>query len=115
MQEKFTSVVKRKRVRPDAVMIMTSGKLGECGELQAYFDKMGVPFTFSGVEETRTAFNKHETVDLLREEGLPVVKSVLVGKIYHTVNRLPSFQSSCHLVIRSPNHSVTLSLGHLII
>ena len=49
--------------------------------LQAYLDKMGVPFTFSGVEETRTAFNKHETVDLLREEGLPVVKSVLVRKI----------------------------------
>ena len=49
--------------------------------LQAYLDKMGVPFTFSGVEETRTAFNKHETVDLLREEGLPVVKSVLVGQI----------------------------------
>ena len=46
-------MVKRKRVRPDAVMIMTSGKLGECGELQAYFDKMGVPFTFSGVEETK--------------------------------------------------------------
>ena len=53
VQEKFTSVVKRKRVRPDAVMIMTSDKLGECGELQAYFDKMGVPFTFSGVEETK--------------------------------------------------------------
>ena len=32
------SVVKRKWVRPDAVMIMTSVKLGECGELQAYFD-----------------------------------------------------------------------------
>ena len=40
-------------MRPDAVMIMTSGKLGECGELQAYFDKIGVPFTFSGVEETK--------------------------------------------------------------
>ena len=77
-QEKFTSVVKKKRVKPDAVLLMTVGKLGECGELQAYFDKMGVPFTFSGVEETRTAFNKHETVDMLREEGLPVVKSVLV-------------------------------------
>ena len=44
-------------MRPDAVMIMTSGKLGECGELQAYFDKMGVPFTFSGVEETKVLNN----------------------------------------------------------
>ena len=42
--------------------------------LQAYFDKMGVPFTFSGVEETKTTFNKHETVDILKEEGLPVVR-----------------------------------------
>ena len=46
-------MVKRKRVRPDVVMIMTTGKLGESGELQTYFDKMGVPFTFSGVEETK--------------------------------------------------------------
>ena len=46
-------MVKRKRVRPDVVMLMTTGKLGESGELQTYFDKMGVPFTFSGVEETK--------------------------------------------------------------
>ena len=56
-QEKFTSVVKRKRVRPDVVMIMTTGKMGESGELQTYFDKMGVPFTFSGVEETKVIIN----------------------------------------------------------
>ena len=35
------------------VMIMTLGKLGESGELQTYFDKLGVPFTFSGVEDTK--------------------------------------------------------------
>ena len=34
-------------------MIMTRGKIGESGELQGYFDKLGVPFTFSGVEETK--------------------------------------------------------------
>ena len=53
MQEKFTSVVKKKRVKPDVVLIMTIGKIGESGELQNYFDKLGVPFTFSGVEETK--------------------------------------------------------------
>jgi len=77
-KEKFTSVVKKKRVKPDVVLLMTRGKIGECGEIQAYFDKQGVPFTFSGVEETKTTFNKNETVKMLKEEGLPVVKSILV-------------------------------------
>jgi len=77
-KEKLTSVVKKKRVKPEVVMIMTRGKIGESGDLQAVFDKLGVPFTFSGVEETRDTFNKHETVNILKEEGLPVVRSVLV-------------------------------------
>ena len=46
-------MVKKKRVKPDVVLIMTIGKIGESGELQNYFDKLGVPFTFSGVEETK--------------------------------------------------------------
>jgi len=77
-KEKFTSVVKKKRIKPDVVLIMTKGKLGENGELQAYFDKMGIPFTFSGLEETKTTFNKFECNKILKEEGLPVVKSILI-------------------------------------
>ena len=41
--------------------------------------------------------------------------STLTIKIYHPVNRLRSFMSSCHLVIWSLGHSVTRSLGHLVI
>ena len=52
-KEKFTAVVKKKRVKPDAVLILTKGKLGENGELQTFFNKLGIPFTFSGVEETK--------------------------------------------------------------
>ena len=46
-------MVKKKRVKPECVILMTYGKIGESGELQSYFDKLGVPFTFSGVEETK--------------------------------------------------------------
>ena len=45
--------LKKKRVKPEVVLLLTKGKLGGNGDLQAYFDKMGIPFTFSGVEETR--------------------------------------------------------------
>lgn len=77
-KEKFTSVVKKKRLRPEVVLILTEGRLGESGELQAYFDKLGIPFSFSGVEETRTTFSKADCSAVLREEGLPVVRSILV-------------------------------------
>ena len=36
-------------------------------------------------------------------------------EIYHTVNRLQSFLSSCHLVIWSSGHPVNQSSGHLVI
>jgi len=77
-KEKFTSVVKKKRMKPDVVLFLTKGKIGENGELQAYFDKMGIPFTFSGLEETKTTFNKFDCNKTLKEEGLPVVKSLLI-------------------------------------
>ena len=52
-KEKFGTIIRRRRVKPEVVLILTKGKVGETGELQAYFDKMGVPFSGSGVEETR--------------------------------------------------------------
>eukprot|EP00091_Calanus_sinicus_P022997 TRINITY_DN7585_c0_g1_i2.p1 TRINITY_DN7585_c0_g1~~TRINITY_DN7585_c0_g1_i2.p1 ORF type:complete len:163 (-),score=37.32 TRINITY_DN7585_c0_g1_i2:86-574(-) len=42
-KEKFGTIIRRRRVKPDSVLILTKGKVGETGELQEYFDKMGVP------------------------------------------------------------------------
>lgn len=77
-KDKFCAVVKKKRVKPDVVLILTKGKFGESGEIQSYFDSMKIPYTFSGVEETKLTFNKYQCSKLLKEEGLPVVKSVLI-------------------------------------
>jgi len=77
-KEKLMSIVGKKRLKPEVVLLLARGKLAESGELQAFFDKAGIPFTFSGVEETKTCFNKSECNQLLKEEGLPVVKSVLI-------------------------------------
>ena len=52
-KEKFGTIIRRRRVKPDVVLILTKGKVGETGELQEYFDKMGVPFSGSGVEDIR--------------------------------------------------------------
>ena len=52
-KEKFGTISRRRRVKPDSVLILTKGKVGETGELQEYADKMGVPFSGSGVEDIR--------------------------------------------------------------
>jgi len=78
-KEKFGTIIRRRRVKPEVVLILTKGKVGETGELQEYFDKMGVPFSGSGVEETRTAFNKHECTQIFKNEGLPTVGSYLIN------------------------------------
>ena len=93
-KEKFGTIIRRRRVKPEVVLILTKGKVGETGELQDYFDKMGVPFSGSGVEETRyfrkveeflkcfnfrTAFNKHECTQIFKNEGLPTVGSYLIN------------------------------------
>ena len=42
------------------------------------------------------------------------VKHYILHKIYHPVNPLRSFLSSCHLITQSLGHLVTLSLYHLV-
>ena len=55
-KEKFGTIIRRQRIKPEVVLLLTKGKVGESGELQEYFDKMGVPFSGSGVEETRYGY-----------------------------------------------------------
>ena len=62
-----------------------------------------------------TLFPYDNTVHYLKLDRYKIVK---IGKnryeIYHTVNRLRSFLSLCHLVTRSLSHLVTRSLGHAV-
>jgi len=77
-KSKLLAIVNKKRIKPEAVLLLARGKLGECGELQEFFDKAGIPFTFSGAVETKVCFNKSECNQLLKEEGLPVVPFSLI-------------------------------------
>ena len=52
-KEKFGTMIRRQRIKPEVVILLTKGKVGESGELQEYFDKMGVPFSGSALEDTR--------------------------------------------------------------
>ena len=68
-------------MKPDVVIIAARGKLAENGEVQAYFEKMKVPFCGSGSEETRFALNKFDCYDIFRLEGLPTLRPYLLNSM----------------------------------
>lgn len=77
-REKCQGVINSIRLKPEVMLIVTKGKIRETGELQEYFDRMGIPFSNSGTEQTRVTNNKFECSNVLRAAGLPVVRSLLL-------------------------------------
>ncbi len=56
------------------------GKFGEDGCLQGMLEVMGVPYTGCGVMASSVCMNKEYTKNILKEAGIPLIKSVLVKK-----------------------------------
>ncbi|HPQ67373.1 MAG TPA: D-alanine--D-alanine ligase, partial [bacterium] len=62
----------------DAAFVVLHGRFGEDGQVQALLEKMGVPYTGSGVEASRLALDKAASRAVFRGCGLPVPETVLV-------------------------------------
>lgn len=58
--------------KTDAVFIALHGEFGEDGELQAILESKGIPYTGSGPESLRVAFDKKLTRETLAAAGIPV-------------------------------------------
>lgn len=58
----------------DAVFIALHGTFGEDGELQQILEERGVPYTGSGVEGSRTAFDKVASKRLFEKHGIPTAR-----------------------------------------
>ncbi len=56
----------------EAVFVALHGRFGEDGEIQQMLAGMQMPFTGSGAESSRIAFDKVLTRDRLAENGIPV-------------------------------------------
>ena len=58
----------------DVVFLALHGTYGEDGQVQARFEKLGVPYTGCGVEASRLAFDKVLTKQRCVEAGVPTAK-----------------------------------------
>jgi D-alanine-D-alanine ligase len=73
----FSFEDKRKRYHFDLVFMALHGPPAENGELQLYFDKIGLPYTSSGAKESSITFNKYECNNILKNLGFLCAESYL--------------------------------------
>lgn len=64
----------------DAVFIALHGRPGEDGNLQKILDEYNIPYNGSSAESSMITINKYETLQRLKQVGMPVTKQLLVYK-----------------------------------
>lgn len=90
----------------DVAFIALHGTFGEDGGVQARLIELGVPYVGADVEASRIAFDKVLTEECLREAGVPVPESEVLGAGQSRLLRLPvvvkppreGSSVGCHLV-----------------
>ena len=93
----------------DACFNTIHGKPGENGELQAYWDTIGIQYTGCNFYQSALTFNKKDTLAVLSKYGIPSAKSIYVRK-GETVNKEEIINDLKLPVFVKPNQSGS-SLG----
>ena len=81
-KDDFSFMVEGVRIRPDMCYITIHGAPGENGELQGYFDLIGMPYSTCGVLVEALTYDKFVLNNYMRAFGVSVADSLLV-KIGH--------------------------------
>lgn len=95
----------------DAVFIALHGEFGEDGEIQQILMERGVPYTGSGPESSRTAFDKILTRQRLEENGIPIPPGEVLREASVRIQPVPlvvkpprqGSSVGCHLVFEENN------------
>jgi D-alanine-D-alanine ligase len=72
----FSFVYNGKRIRLEYAYIMIHGTPGEDGNLQGYFEMLGIPYSSCGVQSSALTFNKNFTNKYLQSYGIQMARSV---------------------------------------
>jgi len=68
------------RLRFDYAFIALHGPPGEDGQLQEYFDELGLPYSTSGAHSLKLSFNKYACKQVLAKSGIQMAEAVLIRK-----------------------------------
>lgn len=68
-----------KKHKPDVVFNCLHGTYGEDGAIPGILEYLRIPYTHSGVLASATCFNKVKTNEILRNHGVKVPNSIVVG------------------------------------
>jgi D-alanine-D-alanine ligase len=77
----FTLVTDESRIRFDAVFIAIHGAPGENGQLQGYFDMMGIPYSSCPAFCSALTFNKQACKLFLKEYKIPMADAILLRNV----------------------------------
>lgn len=64
----------------DVVVNTIHGTPGEDGQMQAYWQLLGIPYTGCGFYQSALTFNKRDTLSVLNKFGIPRAKSIYLSK-----------------------------------
>jgi len=72
----FSFVFNGQKIRLEYAYIMIHGTPGEDGNLQGYFEMLGIPYSSCGVQSSALTFNKNFTNKYLQSYGIQMARSV---------------------------------------
>ena len=75
LKRDMTQLVEALTPKPDLVFNALHGKWGEDGCIQSVLDMMEIPYTYSGRLASKLAMNKHISLQLFKNVGLPIAES----------------------------------------
>lgn len=78
VDENIAATLRTKNI--EVVYNAMHGRFGEDGCIQGMLEVMGIPYTGCGVMASSVCMNKEYTKNILKEAGIPLIKSVLIKK-----------------------------------
>jgi len=74
----FTTKIDGQKIHFDVVFNAIHGTPGEDGAILAYFEMLGIPHTSAAFDKMALAFNKKNTLSVVRSYGIPTAESVFL-------------------------------------
>jgi len=76
----FSFILNGEKVKLEYAYIMIHGTPGEDGNLQGYFEMLGIPYSSSGVQSSALTFNKNFCNKYLKSYGIQMARSIRLMK-----------------------------------